>query len=169
MSVINDLKQLVGNSRLFVDADKLEKRGKGKIPTKGKRAREIVKIGQGGTLDPLADGVLGMAASRYPRSWSHLIPVTFSSSRRCRKRDQTSQRVLGLCKGTSSMHRRIKVQGFTEIHQEYRTTALLGCETDTYDSEGSRVRVAPWRHVTREAVESALNKFRGEIHQAPPM
>lgn len=87
MSVINDLKQLVGNSRLFVDADKLETRGKGKIPTRGKRARGIVKIGQGGTLDPLADGVLGMVASRCCRSWSHLILVTVSSSRRYWKRD----------------------------------------------------------------------------------
>ncbi|KAG2349784.1 pseudouridine synthase [Suillus weaverae] len=129
MSVINDLKQLVGNSRLFVEADKLEKRGKGKIPTRGKRAREIVKMGQGGTLDPLADGVL----------------------------------VVGIGKGTK------RLDEFLDCVKEYRTTALLGCETDTYDSEGSRVRVAPWRHVTREAVESALNKFRGEIHQAPPI
>jgi tRNA pseudouridine55 synthase len=66
MSVINDIKQLVGNSRLFVEADKLDKRGKGKIPTRGKRAREIVKIGQGGTLDPLADGVLGIVAFPVP-------------------------------------------------------------------------------------------------------
>jgi tRNA pseudouridine55 synthase len=56
MSVINDIKELVSNSRLFVDADKLEK-GKGKA--RGRRRKEGVKIGQGGTLDPLADGVLG--------------------------------------------------------------------------------------------------------------
>jgi tRNA pseudouridine55 synthase len=53
--------------------------------------------------------------------------------------------------------------------QEYRTTCLLGCETDTYDSEGARVRVAPWQHVTRELVESKLDQFRGSIQQAPPM
>ena len=53
--------------------------------------------------------------------------------------------------------------------QEYRTTCLLGCETDTYDSEGAQVRVAPWRHVTREQVEEALQAFRGELMQAPPM
>jgi tRNA pseudouridine55 synthase len=72
MSVINDIKQLIGNSRLFVETDKLDKRGKGKIPTRGKRAREIVKIGQGGTLDPLADGVLGTVAW-HCRPWFHLI------------------------------------------------------------------------------------------------
>lgn len=59
MSIINDVKLLVAQSRLFVDADKLEKNKGQKIPKRGKRAREGVKIGQGGTLDPLADGVLG--------------------------------------------------------------------------------------------------------------
>jgi len=48
-------------------------------------------------------------------------------------------------------------------------TCLLGCETDTYDSEGKCVRLAPWHHVTREQVESALSKFTGEILQTPPM
>jgi len=56
MSVLEDIKKLVGNSRLFVDASKLENRtGK----DSRKRRKDTVKIGQGGTLDPLADGVLG--------------------------------------------------------------------------------------------------------------
>jgi len=57
MSIINDLKNIVAGSRLFVEEgnmnpDKSRKRGK-------KREKGAVKIGQGGTLDPLADGVLG--------------------------------------------------------------------------------------------------------------
>lgn len=59
MSVINDVKQLIARSRLFVDAQKLERNEGKKIPNRGKRARDAIKIGQGGTLDPLADGVLG--------------------------------------------------------------------------------------------------------------
>lgn len=58
MSVLEDIKQLVGNSRLFVDPRKLESRS-GKDSRK--RRKDAVKIGQGGTLDPLADGVLGTA------------------------------------------------------------------------------------------------------------
>ena len=58
MSLVNDVKKLVANSPLFVEpsklSEKLSKRGK-----KGKFGRDSVKIGQGGTLDPLADGVLG--------------------------------------------------------------------------------------------------------------
>jgi hypothetical protein len=54
MHVVDQLKKLICNSRLFVDEEKLKKPA-------GKRRgrRENVKIGQGGTLDPLADGVLG--------------------------------------------------------------------------------------------------------------
>jgi tRNA U55 pseudouridine synthase TruB len=63
----------------------------------------------------------------------------------------------------------VKLESHGILLKEYRTTCLLGCETDTYDSEGARVRVAPWRHVTREQVEISLGKFRGDIAQAPPM
>jgi len=125
MHIVGQLKRLVCNSRLFVDEEKLGK----KADKRRTRRRDDVKIGQGGTLDPLADGVL----------------------------------VVGVGKGTK------KLSDFLDCTKEYRTTCLLGCETDTYDSEGARVRTAPWRHVTREKVEDALAQFRGEIQQAPPI
>ncbi|KAF8798087.1 pseudouridine synthase [Phlegmacium glaucopus] len=131
MSIINDIQQLVARSKLFVDAEKLEKT-KGKNVDRGRRgkhAREAIKIGQGGTLDPLANGVL----------------------------------VVGVGKGTK------KLSDFLNCTKEYQTTCLLGCETDSYDSEGARVRLAPWQHVTREKVEAALPKFRGDIMQTPPI
>ncbi|KAJ7111536.1 pseudouridine synthase [Mycena crocata] len=126
MSIINDVKLLCARSKLFVDAEKLEKSKGKKISLRGKND---IKIGQGGTLDPLADGVL----------------------------------VVGVGKATK------KLSQFLECTKEYRTTCLLGCETDSYDSDGSRVRLAPWRHVTRDQVEAALAKFRGEIEQTPPI
>jgi hypothetical protein len=58
MSVINDVKQLVARSSLFVEAEKLTATKGSRLPNR-RRMREAVKIGQGGTLDPLADGVLG--------------------------------------------------------------------------------------------------------------
>ncbi|KAG6917960.1 hypothetical protein DXG01_017144 [Tephrocybe rancida] len=127
MSVINDVKILIAQSRLFVEVDKLEKSKGQKV--KRKHTRGGVKIGQGGTLDPLADGVL----------------------------------VVGVGKGTK------KLSEFLDCTKEYITTCLLGCETDTYDSEGARIRTAPWKHVTREKVESALAQFSGEIQQTPPI
>jgi tRNA pseudouridine55 synthase len=55
MHVVDQLKTLVCNSRLFVEKEKLGKKtGKKRAARRGN-----VKVGQGGTLDPLADGVLG--------------------------------------------------------------------------------------------------------------
>jgi len=62
-----------------------------------------------------------------------------------------------------------KLSEFLDCVKEYRTTCLLGCETDSYDSEGARVRVAPWSHVTPDQVKTALNQFSGEIDQTPPI
>jgi len=130
MSIVNDIQQLVARSRLFVDAGKLEKmKGKKLDRRRGKAGREAVKIGQGGTLDPLADGVL----------------------------------VIGVGRGTK------KLNEFLNCVKEYQTTCLLGCETDSYDCDGARVRLAPWQHITREKVETALPQFRGEITQVPPI
>ncbi|KAF8965261.1 pseudouridine synthase [Flammula alnicola] len=130
MSIVNDIQQLIARSKLFVEPEKLEKiKGKKLDRRRGKHGRESIKIGQGGTLDPLADGVL----------------------------------VIGVGKGTK------KLNDFLNCTKEYETTCLLGCETDTYDSEGAHVRLAPWQHVTREQVEAALSEFTGEIKQIPPI
>jgi tRNA pseudouridine55 synthase len=61
MSIVNDLQKLITRSRLFVDADKLEllSPSRGKKKAQMHRRKGTVKVGQGGTLDPLADGVLG--------------------------------------------------------------------------------------------------------------
>jgi tRNA pseudouridine55 synthase len=81
MAIINDLKRLINASRLFADSNTAKENaerayappgereekengqgGKGKW-SRGKKRRKggsEAKIGQGGTLDPLADGVLGM-------------------------------------------------------------------------------------------------------------
>ncbi|KAF9013892.1 pseudouridylate synthase 4 [Cyathus striatus] len=130
MSTVHDLQQLIARSKLFVEEAKLEKvKGKQISRKRGRHNKEAIKIGQGGTLDPLADGVL----------------------------------VIGVGKGTK------KLNDFLSCTKEYITTCLLGCETDSYDSEGARVRLAPWKHVTREQVEAALPKFIGDIQQTPPI
>jgi tRNA pseudouridine55 synthase len=53
--------------------------------------------------------------------------------------------------------------------QSYSTIGLLGCETDSYDSEGAVARLAPWRHVSQELLVEKLGQFRGPILQTPPM
>jgi tRNA pseudouridine55 synthase len=58
MAVINDVKDLINTSSLFVEQAKLagHKEGKNEKPKRrrGKSNKDMAKIGQGGTLDPLA-------------------------------------------------------------------------------------------------------------------
>ncbi|KAF9075211.1 pseudouridine synthase [Rhodocollybia butyracea] len=128
MSLLNSMQPLLSTSRLFTQSPSEDAP---KISKKKKRSKKVgdVKLGQGGTLDPLADGVL----------------------------------VLGVGGGTK------KLTQFLDCTKEYSTTCLLGCETDSYDSEGARVRTAPWKHVTKEQVIEALEKFKGTIQQTPPI
>jgi tRNA pseudouridine55 synthase len=73
MAILDRLKPLFSKSRLLVDLEEYEKemaemeKLKGKRrPKKGRFSRpgDRPKLGQGGTLDPLADGVLGELNSR---------------------------------------------------------------------------------------------------------
>ena len=60
MHILDSISPLLVDSRLFYDPEKMKFHS-----FKGKRKRNTtdkgIKIGQGGTLDPLADGVLGEA------------------------------------------------------------------------------------------------------------
>lgn len=97
---------------------------------KRRRTQKLdIKIGHGGTLDPLATGVL----------------------------------VTGVGKGTKSL------SDFLACTKTYETIVLFGAETDSYDRLGKIVRRAPYEHITREAVEKALEQFRGKIMQRPPI
>lgn len=86
-------------------------------------------MGHGGTLDPMATGVL----------------------------------ILGVGNGTK------RLGNFLECTKSYETVVLFGAATDTYDGEGKVVARAAYSHVTREKVEEALNRFRGDIMQKPPV
>lgn len=58
MHIVNQLKTVMSKSPLFFEHEKGED-GKGKAKGRKRRGKDKLKIGQGGTLDPLADGVLG--------------------------------------------------------------------------------------------------------------
>ena len=51
----------------------------------------------------------------------------------------------------------------------YRGTVTLGQETTTYDAEGEIVSEKPVPELTREMIDTALESFRGDILQVPPM
>lgn len=71
--------------------------------------------------------------------------------------------VTGVGRGTKYLN------SFLESTKTYETVILFGAETDTYDCLGKVVRRAPYEHITREVVESALGAFRGKILQRPPI
>jgi tRNA pseudouridine55 synthase len=71
--------------------------------------------------------------------------------------------IAGVGKGTKSLN------DFLTCTKSYETVVLFGAETDTYDRLGKIVRRAPYEHITREAVEKALDQFRGKIMQRPPI
>ena len=52
--------------------------------------------------------------------------------------------------------------------KRYHAVLTLGVETDSYDCEGETVATADASGLTRQAVETALEPFRGESMQTPP-
>lgn len=71
--------------------------------------------------------------------------------------------VIGIGGGTKYL------QNFLNGSKTYLTKAMFGCETDTYDAMGKILRRAEHAHIDKEMVEKALDKFRGEIMQKPPL
>ena len=86
------------------------------------------RIGHGGTLDPMATGVLPVFVGRATRG----------------------------------------VEFFEHAEKTYEAILRLGITTDTEDITGTVLTEAPVS-VTREQMEAALEGFRGEIRQIPPM
>lgn len=52
--------------------------------------------------------------------------------------------------------------------KEYVATIQLGATTPSYDLETEVDATYPTEHITREAVEAVLPRFRGRIEQVPP-
>jgi len=94
-----------------------------------KKRFRIRKVGHGGSLDPMATGLLILLINRGTKLAS------------------------GLLGGD----------------KEYEATVLLGTETDSQDITGQVVRVDDNVEFSREEIEAALDTFRGEIRQIPPM
>ena len=86
------------------------------------------RIGHGGTLDPMATGVLPVFVGRATRG----------------------------------------VEFFEHAEKTYEATLRLGLSTDTEDITGTVLKERPVE-VSREQFEKALEQFRGDILQVPPM
>ncbi len=72
--------------------------------------------------------------------------------------------VLPICIGRAT-----KIAQFlTAADKEYEMVIRLGVTTDTQDADGKVIHEAEV-HATREDVEVALGRFRGEVQQVPPL
>ncbi|KAF9544939.1 hypothetical protein EC957_011564 [Mortierella hygrophila] len=97
--------------------------------SKRAQKRGLVKIGHGGTLDPLARGIV----------------------------------VVGMGTGCKKLH---NMSGSSKV---YIAEARLGYSSTTLDSTGSLVDQKPTNHITKERLLDALQAFKGEISQTPPL
>ena len=79
--------------------------------------------------------------------------------------DPLATGVLPVCLGEAT-----KVSQFLlDSDKRYRARIKLGIRTDTGDREGSIIERNEGIRVSREAIERALTKFKGEVEQVPPM
>jgi tRNA pseudouridine55 synthase len=56
-----------------------------------------------------------------------------------------------------------------ELPKTYRARIVLGISTDTHDTDGVVTRRAAWEHVHWETLRDAVETFRGDGLQTPPM
>jgi tRNA pseudouridine55 synthase len=105
-----------------------------------------LKVGHGGTLDPLAEGVLVIGVG-----------------------DCTKQ--LGISKSSlqSSTHFKFNTGGLLAGPKKYIAQGRFGSATDTLDCTGSVTASAPFSHITPQQLDDALHNFRGDYSQTPPM
>lgn len=61
------------------------------------------------------------------------------------------------------------IEYLAEASKTYLAEITLGVTTDSYDGDGRVTSTADASLVTRNQVEAALDAFRGEIEQVPPM
>ena len=77
--------------------------------------------------------------------------------------DPFAEGVLPICIGKAT-----RLIEYLKDNKAYKGIVQLGVSTTTYDIEGERVNVSD-KSVSLEEIEKALNSFKGEIEQTPPI
>lgn len=79
--------------------------------------------------------------------------------------DPLATGVLIICLGRATK----RVEELQAQTKEYVAEVILGATTPSFDMEHTVDYTYPWRHITREATESALLSLCGERLQTPPV
>ena len=115
------------------------------------------------------DGILNINKTAGMTSYKVVAAVKrFSGQRRVGHAgtlDPDATGVLPVCVGKATR----VVEFFMNAAKVYAAEIELGACTDTYDAAGTVTSRGDASFLTREAVEAALEAFRGEIEQIPPM
>jgi tRNA pseudouridine55 synthase len=61
-----------------------------------------------------------------------------------------------------------KIDTFQALEKEYTGTFRLGATTPSFDLETAIDHTAPFTHLTKTQIKSAISMFTGEIEQLPP-
>jgi tRNA pseudouridine55 synthase len=79
--------------------------------------------------------------------------------------DPLATGLLILCTGKSTK----QIESFQDKEKEYTATLKLGATTPSFDMETEEDSKKETSHITIELIEYAIEKFRGEIEQVPPI
>ncbi len=79
--------------------------------------------------------------------------------------DPLATGVLVVCLGSATR----VIDTIQALPKVYRAKVLLGVSTASYDADGLVIETVDPSHIERSDVEAALDPFRGEILQVPPM
>lgn len=62
-----------------------------------------------------------------------------------------------------------QIDQFLGMDKQYIANVRLGATTPSFDLETEVDKTYPYEHINQEAIEKALESFRGKIEQIPPM
>lgn len=62
-----------------------------------------------------------------------------------------------------------KIPEIQDAPKEYLTEIKIGVQTESYDTEKPEILQTDYSHITEQDILIALDKFRGEIEQKPPV
>lgn len=79
--------------------------------------------------------------------------------------DPLASGLMILCTGKSTK----LIESFQDKEKEYVATIKLGATTPSFDRETEEDSAKTYDHITPENFENALQKFKGEIDQIPPV
>jgi tRNA pseudouridine55 synthase len=106
------------------------------------------------------EGITSFGVVKLVRRWTGYIKVGHAGTL-----DPMASGVLLICTGLETK----RVSRLMELEKEYLGTITLGITTDTDDTEGEVKTTHPVPEFSSEEIERALDRFRGEIQQTPPM